>query len=221
MKTANYSYVSAPISLKKAIEAVKESVSQTECYFSENGGIDEYCRCLKNGTTYKRDEVLAECRQWLKESKAPSYMHQPALQNAYNSLGDSLNRWIDGLPNYVPVRYTINGQTKEVDVADIVVTPDGWQPSERLLAELTATCTRTLTDEEMQDIRTAEQIAELYATLATKGYDIDVATFAQYTEPEQRAEAFCNSYNALQDYRVSEEDKAEIKREQQMFYCRC
>ena len=126
-------------------------------------------------------------------------MYQQALDNAYNSLGEELNAWIDGLPKFVPISYNVNGEGRTVDVADIVVTDEGWKPSERLVNELTAKYTRTLTDEEMADIKLAEQLADLYCQLQAKGYDITPATFARHKTPAERAEVFCNSYNALTD----------------------
>lgn len=217
MKNKNYSYIYAPKTLQDALQNLTEAISLTERYFAGHGNFEEYCRCLKNGTTYQRERVLDDCKRWLSESKAPSYMHQQALENAYNSLGEELNAWIDGLPKFVPISYNVNGEGRTVAVSDIVVTADGWKPCERLVNELTAKYTRTLTDEEMEDIKLAEQLADLYSALQAKGYDIDPATFSRHKTPEQRAELFCNSYNALNDCRVSEDEKQRMKKERQTY----
>lgn len=217
MKKENYSYVYAPKTLQGALQNLTEAISRTENYFAGHNGMDEYKKCLERGTTYKRDEVLADCRAWLKESHAPHYMHQTALENAYNSLGEELNAWIDGLPKFVPICFNVNGEGRTVDVSDIIVTQDGWKPSERLIKELTDRYTKTLSDEEMADIALAEQLADLYSALQAKGYDIEPATFSRHKTPGQRAELFCNSYNALNDCRVSNEEKERMKRERQSY----
>ena len=205
------SYISAPRTMQAEVSKLQEAISQTERYFAGHGGIEEYKNCLEKGCDYQRKAVLEECRVWLEKSKAPQYLHQGNLQQAYASLGDDMNAWIDGLPNYVPVRYHSDKGAQTVDVADIIVTDEGWKPSERLIKEITDRHTRTLTDEEMADIKLAEQLADLYNQLREHGYTIDVPAFANYTKPEHRAEAFCTSYDALNDCRVSEEEKKAIK----------
>ena len=203
--------------MQNALQNLTEAISRTENYFAGHDGMDEYKKCLERGLTYKRDEVLAECRAWLKESHAPHYMYQQALDKAYDSMVEELNAWIDGLPKFVPICYYVNRESKTVDVSDIIVTQDGWKPSERLIKELTDRYTKTLSDEEMEDIKLAEQLADIYKTLLAKGYDIDAATFARYDTPEQRAEVFCNFYNALNDCRVNNEKKERMKQERQTF----
>ena len=215
-----YSYIVAPRTLESALKALQNAISKTEAYFSEHGGMEEYKRTLERGLTYKRDEVLDSCKAWLAETNAPQYMHQSALDAAYNSLGADLNTWIDGLAAFVPVRYSINGQSKVVSVKDITLTTDGWQPSEKLKQSIIDTYTHTLTPDEVETMKIAEQFAELHRTLCNRGYNLAdaIESFAFSDDSNQRAEILCNSYNALHDSRVTETDKDKIKANQQRFF---
>ena len=220
MKQQTYSYIVAPRTLESALKALQNAISKTEAYFAEHGGMEEYKRTLERGLTYKRDEVLNSCKAWLAETNAPQYMHDSALDAAYDSLGVDLNTWIDGLAAFVPVRYSINGQSKIVAVEDIIVTPDGWQPSEKLKQSIIDTYTHTLTPDEVETMQIAEQFAELHKKLCSRGYNLAdaIESFASTDNPNQRAEVLCNSYNALHDRRVAAADKDKIKANQQMFF---
>ena len=215
-----YSYVVAPRTLEGALKALQNAISKTETYFAEHGEIEEYKRTLERGLTYKRDKVLNSCKAWLAETNAPEYMHQSALDAAYNSLGADLNQWIDGLSAVVPIRYSINGQSKVVAIEDIIVTPNGWQPSENLKQSIIDTYTHTLNPDEVATMKIAEQFAELHKTLCSRGYNLAdvIESFAGTDNPNQRAEMLCNSYNALYDSRVTDADKDKIKANQQRFF---
>ena len=219
MKKENISYVFAANSLQQTLSSLAHTIRKTQEFFQPYGGFEQYKSCTEKGYDYQRQEVLASCRAWLADSKAPEYMYQTALENAYNSLGEELNAWIDRASGYLPISYMISGNSHTLAPTDIEVTQEGeWKMSQRVVDEITAHYTRTLTDEEMKDLKLAEDVAELYAKLCNLGYSIDTARWTSYSSTELRAEALIQSYDPLKDSRVSDDEKEKMRNKMNSFY---
>lgn len=113
---------------------------------------------------HKRNEVLAECEEWMNSTNCPAYLREENRLRAYHSCDndyiDKLLSRFDALPC----------KLAEGDIAEV---EDEWVISEALAQSMKNKYAYTLSDDEMRDFEVYTKLVALATKLREKSYYFD------------------------------------------------
>lgn len=173
----NISYI--PVNLQRD---VREKESQANKDLSRlNKVIRGYGETLtdaqeyqQKGGDWKVKAEVANCQQWLIDTKAPKYLHQQSLEAAVNSFGSEALEYYSTLtPGTLNVRFGNLSSDPLLNLStDVIETQTGeWVISEDFIKNYLESHRRTLTNDEMEDIKAFREMQKVMDNFAKRGYN--------------------------------------------------
>lgn len=157
-------------------------LSQLQSILAEKGEATiEQAMLYQANPTYKRDEVIRGCEEYIANVRMPEYLRADALQQAYHSCDNDYIQRLEAIFASFPLSFG-DGDIIEVD--------GKWVVSQSVVDRLLEKYTYTLTDEQMVDFELYTQLVTLATRLRNKNYYFDSRDLTPCDTEEQLAERF-------------------------------
>ena len=184
MKTKNITFVSHAGRELVCNQCVELNIllARLQSTLSENSEATlEQAMLYQANPSYKRDEVLKGCEEYIAKSGMPEYLQEDTRQRAYHSCDNEYVEKLQALFDSLPLSFK---------AGDIIEKDGKWVVSQTAVEKLTEKYTYTLTNEEMADFELYTQLVALATRLRKKNYFFDSRNLTPCDTEEQLAERF-------------------------------